>query len=70
MGKTMEEWLRFSVCFWHTFRGTGNYSFCQKKINKNTRHDTIILCFIYNCIVIHTFAFINIKVMVGWSYGV
>jgi len=19
----MEEWLRFSVCFWHTFRGTG-----------------------------------------------
>lgn len=23
MGKTMEEWCRFSVCFWHTFRGTG-----------------------------------------------
>ncbi|XP_059172271.1 uncharacterized protein LOC131953209 [Physella acuta] len=23
MGKTMKEWLRFSVCFWHTFRGTG-----------------------------------------------
>ncbi|KXJ21884.1 xylose isomerase isoform X2 [Exaiptasia diaphana] len=22
-GKTMEEWCRFSVCFWHTFRGTG-----------------------------------------------
>ncbi|XP_031553887.1 xylose isomerase-like isoform X2 [Actinia tenebrosa] len=22
-GKTMEEWLRFSVCYWHTFRGTG-----------------------------------------------
>lgn len=22
-GKTMEEWLRFSVCFWHTFRGSG-----------------------------------------------
>ncbi|KAJ7373899.1 hypothetical protein OS493_009223 [Desmophyllum pertusum] len=21
--KTMEEWCRFSVCFWHTFRGTG-----------------------------------------------
>lgn len=20
----MEDWLRFSVCFWHTFRGTGN----------------------------------------------
>ncbi|KAK2141737.1 hypothetical protein LSH36_1050g00046 [Paralvinella palmiformis] len=23
LGKTMEDWLRFSVCFWHTFRGTG-----------------------------------------------
>lgn len=23
MGRTMAEWLRFSVCFWHTFRGTG-----------------------------------------------
>eukprot|EP00946_MAST-07B_sp_MAST-7B-sp1_P000307 g307.t1 len=23
MGKTMEEWCRFSVCFWHTFRGKG-----------------------------------------------
>ena len=22
-GRTMEDWLRFSVCFWHTFRGTG-----------------------------------------------
>ncbi|QDU81929.1 Xylose isomerase [Polystyrenella longa] len=22
-GKTMREWLRFSVCYWHTFRGTG-----------------------------------------------
>lgn len=23
MGKKMEEWLRFSVCYWHTFRGNG-----------------------------------------------
>ena len=23
MGKTMAEWCRFSVCFWHTFRGNG-----------------------------------------------
>ncbi|XP_051920723.1 xylose isomerase-like [Hippocampus zosterae] len=23
MGKTMEDWLRFSVCYWHTFCGTG-----------------------------------------------
>ena len=22
-GRTMEDWLRFSVCYWHTFRGTG-----------------------------------------------
>jgi len=21
--KTMEEWLKFAVCFWHTFRGVG-----------------------------------------------
>ena len=23
MGKTMEQWCRFGVCFWHTFRGKG-----------------------------------------------
>eukprot|EP00299_Pterocystis_sp_00344_P013831 c6818_g1_i1.p1 GENE.c6818_g1_i1~~c6818_g1_i1.p1 ORF type:complete len:449 (+),score=92.25 c6818_g1_i1:733-2079(+) len=23
LGKTMKEWLRFSACYWHTFRGTG-----------------------------------------------
>ncbi|XP_030838692.1 xylose isomerase-like [Strongylocentrotus purpuratus] len=23
LGKTMAEWLRFSVCYWHTFRGVG-----------------------------------------------
>lgn len=23
LGKTMEEWLRFSVCYWHSFRGAG-----------------------------------------------
>jgi xylose isomerase len=23
LGKTMKEWLKFSVCYWHTFRGTG-----------------------------------------------
>jgi hypothetical protein len=21
MGRTMKDWLRFSVCYWHTFRG-------------------------------------------------
>jgi xylose isomerase len=23
MGRPMKEWLRFSVCYWHTFRGVG-----------------------------------------------
>ena len=23
MGRTMREWCRFTVCYWHTFRGTG-----------------------------------------------
>jgi len=23
LGKTMEEWMRVAVCYWHTFRGTG-----------------------------------------------
>lgn len=27
MGKTMKEHLRFSVCYWHTFRGGGNDPF-------------------------------------------
>ncbi|MCK5557256.1 MAG: xylose isomerase, partial [Candidatus Hydrogenedentes bacterium] len=27
MGKTMAEHLRFAVCFWHTFKGTGNDPF-------------------------------------------
>src|SRR5262245_63367528 len=26
-GKTMKEHLRFAVCHWHTFRGTGNDPF-------------------------------------------
>lgn len=26
-GRTMAEWLRFSVCYWHTFRGTGSDPF-------------------------------------------
>jgi xylose isomerase len=23
MGKPMKEWLRFAVCYWHTWRGSG-----------------------------------------------
>jgi xylose isomerase len=26
-GRTMRDWLRFSVCYWHTFRGTGSDPF-------------------------------------------
>ncbi|MFO1019748.1 MAG: xylose isomerase [Planctomycetales bacterium] len=26
-GKSMKDWLRFSVCYWHTFRGTGSDPF-------------------------------------------
>lgn len=26
-GRSMTDWLRFSVCYWHTFRGTGNDPF-------------------------------------------
>ena len=26
-GRTMAEWCRFGVCFWHTFRGGGNDPF-------------------------------------------
>lgn len=34
MGKTMEEWLRFSVCFWHSFRGVGLDPFGWGTINR------------------------------------
>ena len=27
LGKPMKEWLRFSVCYWHTWRGTGSDMF-------------------------------------------
>ena len=27
LGKKMKDWLRFSVCYWHTFRGDGRDMF-------------------------------------------
>ena len=33
-GKSMKEHLRFAVCYWHTFRGTGSDPFgpgCNKR---------------------------------------
>lgn len=38
MGRTMEEWLRFSVCFWHTFRGTGQLSSYMELPNMQCSH--------------------------------
>jgi xylose isomerase len=35
MGKSMKDWLRFAVCYWHTFRGTGSDPFGPGTI---TRH--------------------------------
>ena len=35
LGKPMKEWLRFSVCFWHTFRGKGADPF---GFNTQSRH--------------------------------
>ena len=27
LGRRMRDWCKFSVCFWHTFRGTGSDPF-------------------------------------------
>nr|CAH0112826.1 unnamed protein product [Daphnia galeata] len=35
LGRPMEEWLRFSVCFWHSFRGTGTDPFGQATIKRS-----------------------------------
>jgi len=34
LGKPMSEWLRFAVCYWHTFRGTGQDMFGQPTFNR------------------------------------
>ena len=33
-GKTMAEWLRASVCYWHTFRGAGGDQFGSATIER------------------------------------
>ncbi|MDG1895441.1 MAG: xylose isomerase [Fuerstiella sp.] len=33
-GRTMKDWLRFSVCYWHTFRGTGVDPFGAPTLNR------------------------------------
>ncbi|CAD5126171.1 DgyrCDS14337 [Dimorphilus gyrociliatus] len=39
-GKRMEDWLRFSVCYWHTFRGVGADPFGQPTINRSWEDGT------------------------------
>jgi xylose isomerase len=34
LGKKMKEWLRFSVCYWHTFRTTGSDPFGSATITR------------------------------------
>nr|XP_045593897.1 xylose isomerase-like [Procambarus clarkii] len=34
LGKTMEDWLRFSVCYWHSFRGVGMDPFGSATIKR------------------------------------
>ena len=33
-GKSMQDWLRFSVCYWHTFRGNGTDPFGSPTLNR------------------------------------
>ncbi|MPC29884.1 Xylose isomerase [Portunus trituberculatus] len=40
LGRTMEEWLRFSVCYWHSFRGTGSDPFGGPTIKRPWDDDT------------------------------
>lgn len=34
-GKTMRDWLRFSVCYWHTFRGMGTDPFGAATLSRS-----------------------------------
>jgi len=34
LGKKMKDWLRFSVCYWHTFRGNGTDMFGSGTIER------------------------------------
>jgi xylose isomerase len=38
-GRPMKDWLRFSVCFWHTFRGTGMDPFGSKTLDRPWEED-------------------------------
>ena len=34
LGKPMKEWLRFAVCYWHTFCWQGNDPFGGNTVNR------------------------------------
>lgn len=40
LGRTMEDWLRFSVVYWHTFRGVGGDPFGAGTINRHWEDGT------------------------------
>mmetsp|Transcript_15717 Transcript_15717/g.21555 ORF Transcript_15717/g.21555 Transcript_15717/m.21555 type:complete len:448 (-) Transcript_15717:14-1357(-) len=40
LGKPMKEWLRFSVCYWHTFRGKGADPFGSPTIVRDFDDET------------------------------
>ena len=44
MGKSMEDWLRFSACFWHTFRGNGSDPFGSPTISRHWDDGTNSIC--------------------------
>mmetsp|Transcript_12991 Transcript_12991/g.25209 ORF Transcript_12991/g.25209 Transcript_12991/m.25209 type:complete len:441 (+) Transcript_12991:189-1511(+) len=39
LGKKMKDWLKFSVCFWHTFRGVGMDPFGKPTITSRFQGD-------------------------------
>jgi xylose isomerase len=46
LGKPMHEWLRFAVCYWHTFRGLGADMFGTPTIDRpwdNQQSDTLTI---------------------------
>jgi len=41
LGKPMKEWLKFSVCYWHTMRGTGTDPFGGPTLPHNRRWEKL-----------------------------
>ncbi|KAK1306047.1 Xylose isomerase [Acorus calamus] len=43
LGKKMKDWMRFSVAFWHTFRGTGGDPFGAPTKESNSNLDEVVV---------------------------